>query len=83
MIGVTDKLSETTKAAPWPAAPSISVIIPTFNRPDKLSACLGALAKLDYPRNRFEVVVVDDGSPTPLDSVVAAFRPGLNVQLLR
>lgn len=63
--------------------PLISVIVPTFNRPDKLRTCLNALAKLDYPRDRFEVVVVDDGSPTPLDSVIAAFRGQLSVNLVR
>lgn len=63
--------------------PLISVIVPTFNRPDKLRGCLAALAKLDYPRNRFEVIVVDDGSPTLLDSVVSGFREWLNVNLIR
>lgn len=63
--------------------PLISVIVPTYNRPDKLRACLAALAKLDYPRDRFEVVVVDDGSPAPLDSVVALFCERLNVNLIR
>jgi GT2 family glycosyltransferase len=63
--------------------PLISVIVPTFNRPDKLRACLAALAKLDYPRDRFEVLVVDDGSTRPLDPVVAAFSGRLDVNLIR
>ncbi len=42
--------------------PEFSIIVPTFNRPTQLAACLTALARLDYPRDRFEVVVVDDGS---------------------
>lgn len=63
--------------------PLISIIVPTFNRPAKLRACLDALASLDYPRERFEVVVVDDGSLTPLDSVVAHFRERLAVTLIR
>jgi glycosyltransferase involved in cell wall biosynthesis len=47
------------------AAPFFSVVVPTYNRPRGLSACLAALAGQDYPRGRYEVIVVDDGSPTP------------------
>jgi glycosyltransferase involved in cell wall biosynthesis len=49
-----------------------SVIIPSFNRPHQLAACLEAVvAQQDaYP---FEVVVVDDGSRVPLADVCARF----------
>jgi glycosyltransferase involved in cell wall biosynthesis len=46
--------------------PSISIVIATYDRPRQLAACLDALSGLDYPRERFEVVVVDDGSPEPV-----------------
>lgn len=65
------------------SVPFFSVVIPTYNRPQKLRACLDALSELDYPRDRFEVVVVDDGSPTPMDSVVEPFRAQLDISLLR
>ena len=38
-----------------------SVIVPTFNRPDPLQRCLAALDRLAYPKNEYEVIVVDDG----------------------
>jgi len=38
-----------------------SVIIPTYRRPDALRACLRSLACQDYPGDRFEVLVCDDG----------------------
>lgn len=38
-----------------------SVIIPTYRRPVELKACLGALAREDYPPDQFEVIVCDDG----------------------
>ena len=62
--------------------PFISVIIPTYERANQLSLCLGALAAQDYPRDRFEVVVVDDGSAVPSESSLETFRPQLNVRLL-
>lgn len=44
------------------APPSISVIVPTKDRAAELDDCLAALFAVDYPRDRFEVIVVDDGS---------------------
>lgn len=63
--------------------PFFSIIVPTFDRSAQLSRCLQSLAGLDYPRDRFEVVVVDDGGADPLETVVAPFRPTLCLQLLR
>jgi MoaA/NifB/PqqE/SkfB family radical SAM enzyme/GT2 family glycosyltransferase len=40
----------------------ISVIIPTYNRKKSLRKCLDSLLAQDYPRDRFEILVVDDGS---------------------
>ncbi len=45
-----------------PSDRTISVVIPTFNRKDKLERCLKTLATQTLPAEDFEVVVVDDGS---------------------
>jgi cellulose synthase/poly-beta-1,6-N-acetylglucosamine synthase-like glycosyltransferase len=45
--------------------PHFSVIITTFNRPAQLARALRALARSDYPRKSFEVIVVDDGGACP------------------
>jgi len=58
-------------------------VIPTYGRPRQLADCLRSLARLDYPSDRLEVLVVDDGSPTPLDDVVAAFQSQVRVTLIR
>lgn len=60
-----------------------SIVIPTYNRPDRLCTCLEAIAKIEYPRENFETIVVDDGSKLPLDSIVFPFKPDLNLKLLR
>jgi glycosyltransferase involved in cell wall biosynthesis len=62
--------------------PFFSIIVPTYNRPEELGACLEALCRLDYPRNLFEVIVVDDGSKTSLQPVVDCFLDQLDVTLL-
>ena len=65
------------------ALPRFSVVVPTYDRPGRLRACLAALRQLDYPPERFEVLVVDDGSPTPLQPVFEAARGPLNATLVR
>lgn len=42
--------------------PALSVIIPTLNRAASLSRCLESIARQSLPQERFEVVVVDNGS---------------------
>lgn len=42
--------------------PSLSVVVPVLNGMTVLPSCLEALATSDLPRDRWELVVVDDGS---------------------
>ena len=48
-----------------PSVP-LSVIVPYYDAPLPLARTLAALERQTYPRELFEVVIVDDGSPTPL-----------------
>lgn len=65
------------------AVPLISVIVPTYNRPGPLAACLRAIVAQDYPAERFEVVVVDDGSPTSPAALIDQLDGRVCVRLLR
>jgi glycosyltransferase involved in cell wall biosynthesis len=50
------------------AAPDVTVVIPTKDRPALLASCLeGVLAAGDASGRGFEVVVVDDGSEPPVE----------------
>lgn len=42
---------------------SISVVIPTYNEPERLLAAVQSLALQDYPQQALEIIVVDDASP--------------------
>jgi glycosyltransferase involved in cell wall biosynthesis len=53
--------------------PFVSVIIPVYNDVERLVLCLEALGKQTYARDRFEVVVVDNGSTSTIRPVVEAF----------
>jgi glycosyltransferase involved in cell wall biosynthesis len=65
-----------------PVSPDFSIIIPSYNRPTQLAACLEAVILLDYPRNRYEVIVVDDGSEPPLIPLLESYLDRLPVRLL-
>ena len=45
----------------------VSVVVPYYAQPEELARTLAALEGQTYPRKLFEVVVVDDGSPEPLE----------------
>lgn len=63
--------------------PRCSVIVPTHRRPRQLAACLESLAALDYPADRYEIVVVDDGGDAPLDDLAERSRERVATSLLR
>jgi GT2 family glycosyltransferase len=52
--------SPTGAPAPVEGEPSISVVVPTFRRPQTLEKCLRALGRQEAPPGSFEVIVVDD-----------------------
>lgn len=62
--------------------PFFSIIIPTYARPQRLANCLESITQLNYPRDRFEVIVVNDGSEIPLDEVMSPFYNQLDVTLI-
>ena len=50
-----------------------SVIVPVHNGAETLEACLTALTSQDYPGERFEVIVVDDGSTDETARIAAKY----------
>lgn len=53
--------------------PSVSIIIPVRNRPEEIRACLQSLAKLHYPPEKLEILVVDDCSTDATPDVIREF----------
>lgn len=58
---------------PVPPAPRFSIVVPTYGRAEALRGCLAGCQALDYPIDRFEVLVVDDGDDERTRRVVADF----------
>ena len=53
--------------------PFISVVIPVWNSPELIAKCLTAVGTQTYPRDRYEVLVVDNGSTDETAAVVRSF----------
>jgi glycosyltransferase involved in cell wall biosynthesis len=49
----------------------VSVVVPTYRRPAMLAACLGALCEQDFPADRCEIIVCDDGPDDATRACVA------------
>lgn len=60
----------------------LSLIIPTFNRPESLIRCLKSVTQMQCD-GEFEVIVVDDGGNIDLSEVVDSFSPSLTIRLVR
>lgn len=51
----------------------VSIIIPVFNDEERLEICLERLEHQTYPRQLYEVIVVDNGSEQDIESLVKKF----------
>lgn len=54
--------------------PFYSVIVPSFNRRDEIEELLKSFQKLNFPADRFELIIADDGSTDDTAAVVESFR---------
>jgi mycofactocin system glycosyltransferase len=59
--------------------PRVSIIIPVRDQPGYLGECLASLANLDYPADRTEIIVVDDGSKKDVSRIITSE----NIKIIR
>lgn len=62
-------------------SPVFSIVIPTYQRPEQLFSCLASLCELQYDREFFEVVIVQDGGGS-VQETVSRFESRLSLQLI-
>jgi len=49
---------------------TVSVIIPTYNRKDLLTECIDSLLKQSYPKEDYEIIIIDDGSTDGTEKII-------------
>ena len=62
--------------------PRFTVIVPTFDRPEPLAACVRALRALERPGGALEIVIVNDGGRPPSAEVMRAGEAGLDIRVV-
>src|SRR3989344_6827259 len=53
--------------------PSVSMLVPCFNEEATLAATIDSLLALEYPSDKLEVVVIDDGSKDTTAQIARAY----------
>ena len=64
-------------------ADAISIIIPTFNRSDTIERSINSILEQDYPKQKLEIIVVDDGSQDNTLSILTRYQHTNNIRILR
>ncbi|VVB73243.1 Glycosyltransferase AglI [uncultured archaeon] len=54
--------------------PTVSVVIPAYNEEETVGKTLESLLEVDYPKDKIEILVVDDGSTDKTAAVVRSFK---------
>ncbi len=57
----------------------VSVIIPTYNRKEKLIRLVKSIKRSNYPQNRIEIIIVDDASTDGTPRMVKKLFPEVNL----
>lgn len=58
--------------------PVVSVIIPAHNEEDTMGECLTSLENLNYPYDKLEIILINDGSTDDTKNVIDRHRRRLN-----
>lgn len=53
--------------------PAVSIVVPAYNEGNNIIATLDSLVQLDYPKNKLEIIAVNDGSTDNTRRIVKDF----------
>ena len=62
--------------------PAFSIVIPTYRRGEDLAECLASVCALEYPKDRIEVIIVDNGGAENTRTSAAPFMDRLTIRYL-
>lgn len=65
------------------ATPTVAVIVPCYNEASTVGGTVDSLLALDYPADKLEIVLVDDGSTDGTPAAMARFSGNPRVRIIR
>lgn len=60
--------------------PKISIIVPNYNDASRISECIRSLLDLNYPKEKLEIIIVDNGSTDNSLQSIKAFPVKLLIE---
>lgn len=80
-------LSKPARAArarlPGELSPPVAVIVPCWNEAETVAATCDSLLALRYPKEKLEIILVDDGSTDATPEIMARFAEHPQVRIIR
>ena len=67
-------LEEKKKKKIFKEYPKVSIIVPAYNEEKNIEKAIKSLLELDYPKDRLEIIVVDDGSKDKTYEIAKKFE---------
>lgn len=63
--------------------PTVAIIVPCYNEESTVAATAKSLLALEYPKDKLEIILVDDGSKDGTPAAMAAFENHPQVKIIR
>lgn len=65
------------------AKPFVSVVIPAYNAKETIANCIDALLAQKYPKDAYEIIVIDDASEDNTQAVLENYKSNSLVKIIR
>ena len=74
LLTLFENKNEKRKALPK-ELPKVSIIVPAYNEENNLNRTINSLLELDYPKEKLEIIIVNDGSTDNTLKIAKSFIP--------
>ncbi|MDO8482722.1 MAG: glycosyltransferase [bacterium] len=74
---------KTEEARTLSVFPSVTIIVPVFNEENTVTKTVFSLLKLDYPKDKLKIIIVDDGSTDKTPDIIKRFRNQKRIEIIR
>jgi biofilm PGA synthesis N-glycosyltransferase PgaC len=81
LLSNRDRFAEKKRVCPK-ILPGVSVLIPAYNEGDSLRKTVNSLLEMDYPKNKLELIVIDDTSTDDTGGIARRLEKEGKIRLL-